>query len=242
MDYGCFNSSKLKLWSILGLIKNLPHSSPFVISLFCGESKPKPINVYFNDFVEELNLLFKDGLTCYGRNYKVHIHSFVCDSLARAFIKFIKSHSGFASCEKCIKHGQYFNNKVILKNVSVFKRTDSSFRLQLDEEHHVGESPLLPLRIDFINDFPIDYMHCVCLGQMKMLLNTWLSGPLSTRLSSKQVNLISEHLINLSKYLSSDFNQKTRSLHDLPRWKATELRTFLLYVGPVVLKDIVNVG
>lgn len=37
-----------------------------------------------------------------------------------------------------------------------------------------------------------------------------------------------------------EFNRKPRTLHELPKWKATEFRTSLLYLGPFVLKNIVN--
>ena len=107
----------------------------------------------------------------------------------------------------------------------------------MDEEHHVGETHLLVLPTDFIACFPIDYMHCICLGVVRKLLNSWLSGPLHVRLGNNLAKQISDHLVQLRIYLPSKFNRKPRPLDELARWKATEFRTFLLHLGPVVLKN-----
>ena len=48
---------------------------------------------------------------------------------------------------------------------------------------------------------------------------------------------ISSNLKNIIKWIPSDFTRKTRGLNELGRWKATELRLFLLYVGPITLNQ-----
>jgi len=43
-------------------------------------------------------------------------------------------------------------------------RTDLSFEMMSDEDHHVTKSPLLDVGIGMVTCFPHDYMHVVCLG------------------------------------------------------------------------------
>ncbi|XP_045025186.1 uncharacterized protein LOC123469909 [Daphnia magna] len=128
--------------------------------------------------------------------------------------------------------------KGILYNGEAPLRTDATFRSQRQDEHHTGRSILEQLPIDMVATFPLDYMHLCCLGVMRKLLWQWIKGPLSCRLSQTQKNTISSFLIFLASYIPSEFSRKSRSLAELARWKATELREFLLYTGPIVLKNV----
>lgn len=148
------------------LIKNF-NSIPFVVSIFCGTSKPKPLDIFLEKFIDELNDILKNGFY-FNKNYlKIEVHSFVCDAPARTFLKCTKTHSGYSSCDKCIEPGEYYKNKVVFTNETAQKRTDESFRKQTDDDHHHGLSPLLALPIDLITCFPTDYMHNICLGWLK---------------------------------------------------------------------------
>ncbi|GAA6097846.1 uncharacterized protein LOC113076649 isoform X1 [Tachysurus ichikawai] len=122
------------------------------------------------------------------------------------------------------------------------RRTDESFRQATDEEHHIQHSPLTDIGIDMVTCFPHDYMHLVCLGVMRRLLDLWISttGSLHCRISSIQDSMVSYRLIALRNYIPCEFARRPRALADRCRWKATELRQFLLYTGPVVLNDVLQ--
>ncbi|XP_050301638.1 uncharacterized protein LOC126739865 isoform X1 [Anthonomus grandis grandis] len=237
-----FRSSKLQLWPILGLIKNIPNSIVFTVAVFCGKSKPKPLNLFVKSFIDELNSLLQNGLVIGNDHINVSLHSFICDAPARAYLKCTKSHTGYSSCDKCTVHGDYYMNKVVFDSIESQKRSDESFRMQLDEDHHIAETPLTQLPINLIKCFPTDYMHNVCLGIVKKLLHTWIGGSLKVRLSSHEVKVISQRLLDLKKYIPMEFNRKPRTLDELSYWKATEFRQFLLYLGPLVLTDILDIA
>ncbi|KAJ8946235.1 hypothetical protein NQ314_008934 [Rhamnusium bicolor] len=214
-----FKSSSLQLWPILAQIKNIK-SSPFA----------------------EFNSPLQSGLQFQNKNYSIELHSFICDAQARSFLKCVKSHTGYSSCEKCTDGGEYFNGRMIFLSTNKPLRTDTTFLQQLDEDHHLDVSPLINLPIGMVSQFPINYMHNCCLRIMRKLLNSGISGKLPTRLGSTNVKLLSDVLVSLKKHIPVELNRKPRTLSELPRWKATEFRTFILYLGPVVLKKFLNIA
>lgn len=60
------------------------------------------------------------------------------------------------------------------------------------------------------------------------------------RLPSRSIQLLSEKLFAMSPHVPSEINRKPRSLHKLPRYKATKLRSFLLYFAILAMKNIVD--
>ena len=116
-------------------------------------------------------------------------------------------------------------------------RTDESFAQQIDDAHHNGPNPFSPLDFGMVSQFPLDYMHLVCLGVVRRLLNLWLRGPLKSRLSAKVVDSISSQLVKMRPKIPVEFARKPRSLREVDRWKATEFRQFLLYTDKVVLSS-----
>ena len=149
-------------------------------------------------------------------------------------MKNVKSHLGYAGCDKCIQHGEW-NGKMTFPETSAPLRTNLTFDEMTDEEHHQGASPLQGTGIGMVSQFPLDYMHLVCLGVMRRLLLLWMRGPLRCRVGSAVTERISIALTSMRGFIAKEFARKPRALREIDRWKATELRQFLLYTGPVAL-------
>lgn len=157
---------------------------------------------------------------------------------ARAYVKCIKGHSGYNSCERCIQEGLYIDCRMTFPETDANERTDANFRTMQFDDHHTGVSPFMNLDVGCVSDFPLDYMHLVCLGVVRRTISQWLKGPLNCRLSGAQVKKVSENLTLLRRHLPREFCRKPRALSEVNQWKATEFRQFLLYTGAVVLLGV----
>ena len=234
-----FKSSNVQLWPILCSVSN---QSPFLVALFSGTTKPTSVSVFLEDFLTEYAHLKENKLLYNDTQYTVSIRAFVCDAPARAFLKCIKSHSGYFSCERCEAKGQW-NGRVVFHDNNSFTsthRTDDKFNNQQYEMHQNARSPLIDAGIQCITSFPLDYMHLVCLGVMKRILLFLKQGPKECKLSFRHISEISDSLESLAGQMPSEFARQPRSLSEIERWKATEFRQFLLYTGPLVLHGVLS--
>lgn len=236
-----FKSSNAQFWPILGMIENLPvKPKVHILGLFYGNTKPKPAHEFLRDFSHEIHILQTEGIFDNGKHFDIKLSSVVCDTPARAFIKNVKAHNGYSGCDKCVQHGKYNSGRMTFPESDAQPRSDDNFAEMSDDGHHIGPPPCTDLGIGFVSQFPLDYMHLVCLGVMRRLLYFWIKGPLRSRIGAGAVARISDRLISMQGFIPTEFARKPRSLTEMDRWKATEFRQFLLYTGPVVLRD--NLG
>lgn len=237
-----FKSSSLQMWPILGLLKEPIVTDPFVIGLFAGPSKPKSVAEYLHEFVTEAKMLESQGLLMFGKTVFLRIHSFVCDAPARSFLKNTKSFSGYYGCDRCVQAGKHVKGRMTFPETSAAKRTDQEFADMVYDEYHLRHepSPLTQLSAGLVTSFVLDYMHLICLGVMRRLLMLWLRGPLSCRLPARKIEEVSNALQMLRFCIPDEFSRKPRTLLEIDRWKATEFRQFLLFTGPLVLREILT--
>lgn len=236
-----FKSSNTQFWPILGRIISPCTLEPFIIGIFVGDSKPSCLQSYLQDFVSEMKILEQSAIEI-SANVKcqVSISCVICDTPARAFVKQVKGHTGYFGCDKCVTKGVW-DGKMTFPEIDAPPRIDAQFDEMSDVSHHTGQSPIRELNIGMVSQFPLDYMHLVCLGVVKRLLRVWMRGPRQgQRIAASAVQRLSERLLVMRKFLSREFVRKGRSLNEVDRWKASEYRQFLLYTGPVCLKDILS--
>ncbi|KAL2083764.1 hypothetical protein ACEWY4_021537 [Coilia grayii] len=213
---------------------------PFVIGIYFGNQKPNNLD-FLQDFVNEVRLLERDGVLYQGTAISVALSAVVCDAPARAFIRSSKGHTGFFSCHKCQQKGVTYQGRMTFPESDAPARSPArldseTFDELNDDQHFNGFSPFTLLSVGMVTQFPHDYMHVVCLGVVRKLLYFWMRKPLHTRIGTAVIKEVSAELLKYHSYLPTEFNRKPRALSDFERWKATELRSFLLYTGPACLK------
>ncbi|XP_043468096.1 uncharacterized protein LOC122502220 [Leptopilina heterotoma] len=239
-----YKSSSKEFWPILCRI-HYPDDNvyaPFPVAIYLGTGKPQDLDLFLDEFIDELNNYQKTGIVLGDKLYKIRIKSFILDTPARALVKCAKGHAGYFSCERCQIKGERFEKRTIFVDTNAKERTDKSFRDQTQPEHHKGISPLLKLSgLNMVTMFVLDFMHLGFLGIMKKLLSLWLNSTIRKfKFSSSQKEKVNFMLHELKTQVPCEFQRKTESLNEISLWKATQFSFFLLYAGIVILKKILT--
>lgn len=161
-------------------------------------------------------------------------------------------HNSYHACPRCTTIGEYdkIGRHMSYPRLDAPLRTDADFRTKKDPDHHKVNgmtreyivSPLERLPINMVQDFVIgDSLHLIDLGIMRRLLNGWKNGGYNFRDHKLSVDQQVQMSANLKKYNArrpSELHRAIRGIDCLAFWKGLEYRTFLLYLGPTILKDV----
>ena len=186
-------------------------------------------------------MLKERGIAVNGVVFNIRLLFFTCDATARQFLKCVKGHSGFYSCERCEIKGESTDGRLVMAAIDCPSRTDQLFnQYNYHPLHQLSRCTLPDYGILCISEFVLDYMHLVCLGVTRRILTFMKEGPRLCKLSQQQLFLLSNNLENIKGKIPSDFARQPRRLDELKRWKATEFHQFLLYTGLVFFKDVLS--
>lgn len=189
-----FKSSPDQSWPILACIR--PKGHVFPIGIYYGKEKPSDSNKYISNFVEEAKYLVENGIKINNKVYDFRVGVLCCDAPAKSYILRTKGHSGFSSCSRCEQEGEYVQNRVCFPYLKPDKRppkrSDQNYLNQLNEEHHTKSISIIATIPNFdVYGFSMDYLHLVCLGTVRKLINLWIKGPIKVRYPSWKINEMS---------------------------------------------------
>lgn len=239
-----FRSSSDQVYPILCTVVSIPElrKKVFPIGIYYGKEKPTNLVDFLTDFIVEINSLRDNGLHFENHTTRLDGIYFVCDAPAKSFIMGTVSHTGFYSCTRCTVQGMTSDNRRIFIDFENPARTNDDFLQWKDQNFRRRYTPLINIAgLDFVHHFILDYLHLQCLGIMRsMIMNMWYQGPIPHRLSAAQVELVSNLLVQFQNFIPVEFARKCRELYIVSRWKATEFRLFFLYIGPIVLKNVLS--
>lgn len=238
-----FNNSLIQVWPIVLKVFHKNYiSKPVVIAIYGGDSKPDSVDEYLNDFIAEATELIKTGVNLHNTKYNFKIFCIIADSPARAYIKCCKPPGSFYACERCITKGVTVNHTRVYPEIDSESRTKLSFETRKQSDHHQGNSPLCQLpNFDPVQSVVLDSMHLLYLGAMKSLLEKLLvTKKHMARLKKSKRDALNSVMNSISSDIPCEFERKIYDTNYVTRWKATQFRFFLLYCGPIVLKNILS--
>ena len=253
-----FKSSSVTLWPIylvlLNLSANIRMNAENVIlcGLWVGPVKPS-MSELLKPVVAKVQQFFSKGLTIETPNGVVTIYLRlvlgVFDLPAKAAVLCSKQFNGKFGCSVCLNPGKQISKglRVFLfdrvyaerTHEGVVKAAYKAIRTQSCVKGIRNLSPLAGV-IDLVNGVPVDYMHAVLEGVVRLLLNLWFNST-----QHREAYYLRGQLTNIDNNLKkqrppSEFSRPPRSIKKhLKYLKASELRTWLLYYSlPLLLHEL----
>ena len=243
-----FNSAKKSLWPLQLHINELTPNVRFkhiiLAALLQTEKEPTAdfMNLFMITFVEEYESLRSEGIDITDHRTGITINKkilplFGCtDSVARALFQNRIKFNGRCGCSYCYHPGKYdsvsMRYPLLANDPEIRSHNDHLIDLEktLKFEKWIngvkGDSILLQLPIfDIIWSFPPDYTHGTLLGVVRQLFRYWNTF----YFNQSDREEINKRMGNIK--LCRDIRRNIRSIDLFDKYKATELKTWLLFVS-----------
>ncbi|XP_044581657.1 uncharacterized protein LOC123263177 isoform X1 [Cotesia glomerata] len=230
------------MWPIQFRVINLKYEKPELAGIYIGKHKPNSASDLFLDFVNEITSIKRKG----GINYKnniipIKLRCFIADAPARSYILNHYGHNSEYPCSKCHIKGVTHIRSKRFPGINYELRTDKEYRLLTDVDHNKGKSAIHDLSLDLVQQVPFDYMHLVCLGVVKKLMESLVFGSCKPKkLENFKKKILSNRFTTLQLYCPHEFARIPRELDQFSNFKATEFRQLLLYTFIVVFRGVIS--
>ena len=236
---------ELNAWPILCSI--YPDGGIFVIGVYHGPSKPESVSDYLSRFINDINNLKNIGIKVNDTVYYGEIMFIICDLVAKTYLLSTTLHSGYFSCFKCKVKGKTLYHRRCFPEINCEKRTDKEMRSKLGENSGTdNRTSLTPLEkipnLNLIHQIPLDYMHLLCLGVVRALIDYFVFGLRlrkykvdNKRWTPLQLAQANSYLNGIKNFIPVEFGRKPALLQKCHKWKALNSRLFVGYIGPQVL-------
>ncbi|KZS03094.1 Uncharacterized protein APZ42_034264 [Daphnia magna] len=253
--------------SVVNNITTIPH---FEADLSCDgvlffdnseQAECIPICVVVHSEIKRLDPNNDDNTTI-GRQFTVSIRCVIADWPMRSYLKRVKGHTGYWSCERCIQRGvscEIHSKKSSRKekpkktiqflDVNAPPRTDEEFLSycksdDCPDEHlngHEDLSPFLEWNFPMVSGFVVEPMHTFYAGCVGGRLKGIAGNPNEGQLSSSQLKQVDQRLELFEKCKPSEFERHVRSLSKCAKkYKHHEIRDLLMYIFIPVFTGILQ--
>lgn len=249
-----FKSSSTSLWPVYLVINNLPPSirmnseNVITTSLWYGPRKP-PIRLLLSPVVKKLEKLATVGITLSTpagfKTIRGKLQLGVFDLPAKAAVLNMKQFNGEFGCSTCLNPGIYQNRSRIYMPQKFSLRTQRGIQSCAASAVSIGESvngikgySVLSSIVDVVDSVPVDYMHAVLEGVTRWLLHRWFDSKHHGEAFylGRYLKAIDQALIKQCPPNEISRAPRAIELH-LNYWKASELRSWLLYYSlPLLLQ------
>ncbi|XP_011875886.1 PREDICTED: uncharacterized protein LOC105566468 [Vollenhovia emeryi] len=258
-------SGKRGFWPLQILPNFLPPKSRFKFILLAGmltttkEPNSDLCSLYFSKFNEEALRLYREGIVTTNLNNKVIVVKFCplafsVDSVCRPILQNRLQFNGYYGCSWCYHIGVY------VKDVSGIRYpmqiTDPDLRSKenyirdvqvvistkkISERGVKGKTSvsIIP-QIDMIWSFSFDYLHGLLAGVDQQIYKQWTSTKTQCnfKLNHSDIKAIEKRLLTITP--THDIHRLPRSLKDRGKWKASEIKSWVLYYSLPCLGGIIK--